>query len=66
MMGHLQETYPYERHFLKITNKKFYIQFPLNHAPRMRTKFRQDPRKIRPKRNKLEDTTMKTPKDDKP
>ena len=36
MMGHLQETYPYEKHFMKITNNKFYIQFPFNHAPRMR------------------------------
>ena len=37
MMGHLQEIYPYERHVMKINNNKFYIQFPLDHAPRMRT-----------------------------
>jgi len=33
MVSHLQEIYPYERHFIKITNNKFYIQFSLNHAP---------------------------------
>jgi len=36
MIGHLQETYPYEKYFMKITNKNFYVQFPLNYAPRMR------------------------------
>ena len=36
MMGHLQETYPYEKLFMKITNNNFYVQFPLNHAPRIR------------------------------
>jgi len=35
-MCHLQETYPYEKHFMEITNNKFYIQFPLNHAHRTR------------------------------
>ena len=33
----------------------------------MKTKFfKEDPRKIKPKRMKLEDTTMKKVKDDKP
>ena len=50
MLGHLQETYPYEKHFMKITNNNFYVEFPLNHAPRMRpqnldlTQERQNPK----------------------
>ena len=36
MMCHPEETYPYEKHFMEITNNKFYIQFPLNHAHRTR------------------------------
>ena len=49
-MGRLQQTYPYEKHFMKITNYNFYVQFPFNHAPRMRpqsldkTQERQDPK----------------------
>ena len=49
MMGHLQETYHYKKHFMKITKNKFYIQFPLNHAPRMRPQSLDKTTKIRPK-----------------
>jgi len=65
-MGHLQETYPYEKHFMKITKNKLYIQLPLNHTPRMRAQSLDKTHEDKTKRMKLGDTTMKILKDDKP